>query len=110
MNVNFTLIFSLHRYREVMDAYVRGLTRRLEAGMRVDRIASVASFFVSRVDTEVDRLLEERAATAGGERRAQLERLRGKAAIAQATLAYLAFRVQLGAAHLRLLAREGDTP
>jgi transaldolase / glucose-6-phosphate isomerase len=110
MNVNVTLIFSLHRYREVMNAYVRGLTRRLEAGMRVDRIASVASFFVSRVDTEVDRLLEERAATAGGERRAQLERLRGKAAIAQAKLAYLAFRVQFAEEHFGLLAREGARP
>src|SRR5262249_38071764 len=88
INVNVTLIFSLRRYGEVMDAYVRGLTRRLEAGMRVDRIASVASFFVSRVDTEIDRLLDERAGMAGGERRVQLERLRGKAGIAQAKLAY----------------------
>jgi transaldolase / glucose-6-phosphate isomerase len=110
INVNVTLIFSLRRYGEVMAAYVRGLTRRLEAGMRVDRIASVASFFVSRVDTEVDRLLEERAGMAGGERRTQLERLRGKAAIAQAKLAYLAFRVQFGEEHFGLLAREGARP
>jgi len=110
INVNVTLIFSLDRYREVTDAYVRGLTRRLEAGMRVDRIASVASFFVSRVDTEVDRLLDERAGMAGGERRVQIERLRGKAAIAQAKLAYLAFRVQFGEEHFALLAREGARP
>jgi transaldolase/glucose-6-phosphate isomerase len=110
INVNVTLIFSLRRYGEVMDAYVRGLTRRLEAGMRVDRIASVASFFVSRVDTEVDRLLEERAGMAGSERRVQLERLRGKAAIAQAKLAYLAFRVQFGEERFALLAREGARP
>src|SRR4029453_14513880 len=62
INVNVTLIFSLRRYAEVMDAYVRGLTTRLEAGTRVDRIASVASFFVSRVDTAVEKLPPERIA------------------------------------------------
>ena len=70
INVNVTLIFSLVRYGEVMDAYIRGLTRRLEAGTRVDRIASVASFFVSRVDTAVDRLLDERAAAVASDQRA----------------------------------------
>ena len=110
INVNVTLIFSLVRYGEVMDAYVRGLTRRLEAGTRVDRIASVASFFVSRVDTAVDRLLDERAADVSGEQRAALERLRGKAAIANAKLAYLAFRERFGAEHFALLAREGARP
>src|SRR6185503_9170554 len=59
MNVNVTLIFSLQRYDEGMEAYLRGLTRRLEAGMRVDRSASVASFFVRRVDTIVDKQLDE---------------------------------------------------
>jgi transaldolase/glucose-6-phosphate isomerase len=110
INVNVTLIFSLVRYREVMDAYVHGLTRRLEAGTRVDRIASVASFFVSRVDSAVDKLLDERIAAATGERRATLERLRGKAAIANAKLAYAAFHERFGHEHFALLAREGARP
>ncbi len=110
INVNVTLIFSLRRYREVMDAYLGGLTQRLEAGMRVDRIASVASFFVSRIDTAVDRLLEERIGAASGERRARLERLRGKAAIAQAKLAYVAFRETFANGLFGLLAREGARP
>src|SRR5262249_16355621 len=110
INVNVTLIFSLRRYREVMDAYLRGLTQRLEAGMRVDRIASVASFFVSRVDTAIDRLLEERIGAVIGERRLRLERLRGKAAIAQAKLAYVAFRETFADGLFALLVREGARP
>ncbi|HEV7732441.1 MAG TPA: bifunctional transaldolase/phosoglucose isomerase, partial [Candidatus Binatia bacterium] len=110
MNVNVTLIFSLQRYDEVMEAYLGGLTRRLEAGMRVDRIASVASFFVSRVDTIVDKQLDERIGGTSGEQRALLERLRGKAAIAQAKLAYQAFRDKFGGDRFSMLAREGARP
>jgi transaldolase/glucose-6-phosphate isomerase len=110
MNVNVTLIFSLQRYDEVMEAYLRGLTRRLEAGMRVDRIASVASFFVSRVDTIVDKLLDERIGGTSGDQRAALERQRGKAAIAQAKLAYQAFRDKFGGDKFTMLAREGARP
>jgi transaldolase len=91
LNINVTLIFSLKRYDEVMDAYLRGLIRRLEGGQKIDRIASVASFFVSRVDTLVDKLLEERIA-AGAEKRDLLQNLKGKAAIANAKLAYAEFR------------------
>lgn len=80
INVNVTLIFSLERYRQVMDAYLAGLDERLAAGLPVDRIASVASFFVSRMDTKVDGLLP-----AGSP-------LRGRAAIAYTKLAYEAFR------------------
>jgi transaldolase/glucose-6-phosphate isomerase len=107
INVNVTLLFSLARYGDVIDAYLRGLTRRLEAGMRIDRIASVASFFVSRIDTAVDRLLDDRIGAASRERRAQLERLRGKAAIAQAKLAYQLFRDRFAGDVFALLAREG---
>jgi transaldolase len=91
LNINVTLIFSLKRYEEVMDAYLRGLIRRLESGQKIDRIASVASFFVSRVDTLVDKLLDERIA-AGAERKDLLQSLKGKAAIANAKLAYAEFR------------------
>ena len=82
VNVNVTLLFAVARYREIAEAYLRGLERRLEAGEPIDRCASVASFFVSRVDTKVDAALE----------RIGREELRGKAAVANAKLAYAAFR------------------
>jgi len=77
-----TLLFAVKRHREIADAYVRGLTRRLDAGEPVDRAASVASFFVSRVDTKVDAELE----------RLGREDLRGKAAVANARIAYAVFQ------------------
>jgi transaldolase len=78
VNVNVTLLFAVERYREIAEAYVRGLERRVEKGEPVDRAASVASFFVSRVDTKVDAALEELGR----------EDLRGKAAVANAKIAY----------------------
>jgi transaldolase len=84
ISVNVTLIFSIDRYQAVMDAYARGLEKRSAAGETLDGIESVASFFVSRVDTEVDNRLQTigtDAATA----------LMGKAAVANARLAYAAF-------------------
>jgi transaldolase len=82
VNVNMTLLFSVERYREIAEAYVRGLQRRVDAGEPVDRAASVASFFVSRVDTKVDAALEQLGR----------EDLRGKAAVANARVAYAAFQ------------------
>jgi transaldolase len=78
-NINVTLIFSLQRYSEVVEAYVRGLERLVESGGDPSKVASVASFFVSRVDTEADRRLEEAGAP---------KELQGKLAIANAKLAY----------------------
>ena len=91
ININITLIFSLDRYAEVTEAYLKGLRRRAEAGQPIDRIASVASFFVSRVDTAVDPRLEE-ILRAEDRRAGQAVALRGKAAIANARLAYARFR------------------
>jgi transaldolase len=91
-NVNITLLFAIDAHRRVIDAYMSGLEDRLAAGKPVDRIASVASFFVSRVDTEVDGRLDALAATASGAVRDRLLALRGKAAIANARLAYQLFR------------------
>jgi transaldolase len=85
-NINVTLIFSLSRYGEVMEAYLSGLERFAAAGGDLATVHSVASFFVSRVDTEVDRRL-----AAIGE---SAQRLAGKAAVAQARLAYQLFRQQ----------------
>jgi transaldolase/glucose-6-phosphate isomerase len=79
ININITLIFSLERYAEVMEAYISGLEKRAASGQAVDRIASVASFFVSRVDTKIDARLPEETP------------LRGRAGIANAKLAYRAF-------------------
>jgi transaldolase len=88
--VNVTLLFSVERYRRVMEAYLAGMEDRIARGLRVDRIASVASFFVSRVDTLVDRLLDQRLSenSISEERHGSL---RGKAAIANSRLAYQAF-------------------
>jgi transaldolase len=80
MPINITLIFSLERYAQVMEAYFRGLERHAEQGGDLSRLASVASFFVSRVDTEADRRLPEG------------HPLRGKVAVANAKLAYQLFR------------------
>jgi len=84
ISVNVTLVFSIERYREVMEAYQAGLEQRLAAGDSLDGIASVASFFVSRVDSEVDKRLD----TIGTD--AALG-LRGQAAVANARLAYQAY-------------------
>jgi transaldolase len=82
-NINVTLIFSLQRHEEVMEAYVRGLERLVEGGGDASRVASVASFFVSRVDTETDKRLD----AIGGH-----DELKGKLAIANARLAYQSWK------------------
>lgn len=93
VNVNVTLLFSVSRYEEVAEAYLRGLERRLRGGNPIDEVVSVASFFVSRVDTLVDKLLESRlAAAASEEERQKIKSLMGKAAVANAKLAYKKYR------------------
>lgn len=84
ISVNVTLIFSLERYREVMDAYLAGLEKAKAAGLDLSEIHSVASFFVSRVDSEIDKRLD---AVGSDEAKA----LKGKAALANARLAYEAY-------------------
>lgn len=108
INVNVTLLFAVETYREVAGAYQRGLERRLREKKAVDTIASVASFFVSRIDTEVDERLERRIGeTASTDERCVLEALRGKAAIASARLAYAAYREMVAAEPWRALAARG---
>ncbi|MGW2178692.1 transaldolase [Streptomyces sp. NPDC001732] len=89
ISVNVTLIFSLERYREVMDAYLAGLEKAKAAGLDLSRIHSVASFFVSRVDTEIDKRLD---AIGTDEAKA----LKGRAALANARLAYQAYEEVFG--------------
>ncbi|MCA9887875.1 MAG: bifunctional transaldolase/phosoglucose isomerase [Anaerolineae bacterium] len=96
VNVNVTLIFSVKNYLEVIDAFIKGLERRLEAGESVKDIASVASFFLSRIDSAVDNILKNnmRAAQVHGDtnRIAANRRMLGQAAIANAKLAYKEYK------------------
>jgi len=91
VNINITLMFSVKVYEDVAHAFLRGLQRRMKDGHPVD-VASVASFFVSRVDTAVDKLLEQKiAAATDSAERGRLQKLMGKAAVANAKMAYQAF-------------------
>ncbi|WP_206240183.1 transaldolase [Novosphingobium terrae] len=88
IRVNVTLIFSLSRYEAVLDAFMKGLEQRAGRGETLDGIESVASFFISRVDTEVDKRLDAVAQAGNAEAKARAEKLHGQAAIANARLAY----------------------
>lgn len=106
VNVNVTLIFALERYRQVMDAYLTGLEQRIAAGLPVEKIASVASFFVSRVDTNVDARLQkliEAESPAAQKARSLL----GKAAIANARLAYADFKQVFASERFQALKASG---
>lgn len=98
-NINITLIFSLERYEQVMEAYLSGLEQFASTGGDVSKVHSVASFFVSRVDTEVDRRLER----IGGE----ATELAGKAAVAQAKLAYQLFEEKFSGERWTALESQG---
>ena len=100
-SINVTLIFSLERYAAVAEAYIKGLERLVAAGGDPTKVASVASFFVSRVDTEADRRLEE----IGG----QAKRLEGKLAIANAKLAYEHWQQVFSGPRWEFLAGKGGT-
>src|SRR5919197_6326160 len=100
-NINVTLIFSLQRHEEVMEAYIAGLERLVETGGDPSTVASVASFFVSRVDTEADRRLDE----IGGH-----DDLKGKLAIANAKLAYRTYEEVFSGPEWDELAAKGATP
>jgi len=102
-NINVTLIFSLRRYREVVEAYLRGLERLVAGGGNPSQVHSVASFFVSRVDTETDRRLDEI-----GSKKALA--LRGKLAIANAKLAYAHFEEAFSGPRWEFLAGKGANP
>jgi transaldolase len=105
ISVNVTLIFSVERHRLVMDAYLAGLEKAKEAGHDLAKIHSVASFFVSRVDTEIDKRLETIARDSDKERALGL---RGKAGVANARLAYGAYEeVFVGGARFETLAANG---
>jgi len=106
VNVNITLLFSLESHKQVMWAYVEALEERAKAGQPIDRIASVASFFVSRVDTLVDKLLDEKIAAGDGDAES-LKSLQGKVAVANAKLAYENFQEIFGGDRFKALAAKG---
>jgi transaldolase len=98
INVNVTLLFSIARYEQVMDAYIRGLTARADEGAPVAKLASVASFFLSRIDTKVDPHLPEHSP------------LRGKVALASARAAYQRYRSKFSGEGWERLAELGAQP
>jgi transaldolase len=110
-SINVTLIFSLERYRAVIEAYLSGLERLLGHGGDVSKVASVASFFVSRVDTEVDHRLEQIAKQDAGSPTATLAlAMRGRAAVAQARLAYGVFLELFAGPRWEALEKAGARP
>jgi len=100
LNINVTLIFSIERYQAVMDAYLSGLEDRASEGLPIDGIASVASFFVSRIDVKVDQRLNALGSD-------QAAALLGKTAIANARLAYQAFKAVFGSDRFASLKAQG---
>jgi transaldolase len=106
VNVNVTLLFSPERYRAVVRAYMEGLSARAAAGQPLGGVASVASFFLSRIDTAVDRLLDQLAARGQPAARA----LRGKAAIASACRAYEIYQEVIATREWQALAARGARP
>ncbi|MBA2247720.1 MAG: transaldolase [Chloroflexia bacterium] len=106
VNVNITLLFSIANYERVAQGYIDSLQKRHDAGQPIDRIGSVASFFVSRVDTLADKLLDEAAAKPGADL-TLIESIRGKVAVANAQLAYRRFQQLFGTEQFRKLAASG---
>lgn len=112
INVNVTLIFGLDRYQEVMEAYLAGLEKRAAAGNAIAGIASVASFFISRIDTKVDKRLDEILEVTPDERIEDVKALYGAAALASGKLAFGLYQKYFGenAERYQALASQGAQP
>jgi transaldolase/glucose-6-phosphate isomerase len=109
LNINVTLLFAVETYQAVAEAFMAGLEARIAKGEPVDRIASVASFFVSRIDAEIDRTIDSRVA--GGDPQADaLMAIRGKVAIASAKLAYAWYEELIVSPRWLALAAKGAMP
>ena len=107
INVNITLLFAIEAHERVIEAYLAGLEDRVKAGKPIDGLASVASFFVSRVDTEIDKRLDALIAKAGTAEKERLKLLKGRAAIANAKLAYRLFRQKFAGPRWEALVKQG---
>ncbi len=110
ININITLLFAREMYEQVAEAHLAGLEQFAARGGDVARVASVASFFVSRIDTAVDALLTEKLRAAGGEDHSKLRWLLGKVAIANAKLAYQTYKEIVRSPRWQKLARKGAMP
>lgn len=110
ISVNITLLFACTAYARVADAYLEAMEKRLDQGMKVDCVASVASFFVSRIDSLIDAKLEARASAAASEESERLLALRGRIAIANAKLAYSLFAELFASQRWKRLAAAGAAP
>ena len=109
INVNVTLLFSLEAYQKVAEAYAMGLEERVRQGQPIDRIASVASFFVSRIDTTIDKQIDARLKDGDAEAEA-LKAVRGKVAIANAKAAYAWYQDFVASDRWQALAAKGAQP
>ena len=109
INTNVTLLFSLSRYRKVAEAYIAGMEARAQQNLPIERVASVASFFLSRIDVRVDPLLEKLIET-GGDRANQARNLRGEIAIASARQAYQIYKEIFENRRFEPLAGQGAHP
>jgi len=107
INVNITLLFAIEAHERVIEAYLGGLEDRVKARQPIDGLASVASFFVSRVDTEIDKRLDALIANAPPAEKERLQMLKGRAAIANAKLAYKLFREKFSGPRWEALKKEG---
>ena len=107
VNVNITLLFAIEAYRAIIDAYFGALEERVATGRPIDAVASVASFFVSRVDTEVDKRIDARLPTASADEGRRLQALKGRIAIANAKLAYALFREMFAGPRWAAMAARG---
>jgi len=109
LNINITLLFSIDAYRAVREAFIAGLEARLAKGEAIDRVASVASFFVSRIDTQIDKKIDTRVKQ-DDTTSARLNALRGKVAIANAKIAYADYQKAIASARWQVLATKGAMP
>jgi transaldolase len=107
INVNITLLFAIEAHERVIEAYMAGLEDRVKARQPIDGLASVASFFVSRVDSEIDKRLDALIAKAQSAEKERLQMLKGRAAIANAKLAYRLFRQKFAGPRWEALSRQG---
>jgi transaldolase len=109
-SINVTLIFSLRRYADVAESYTRGIERLIAAGGDPREVASVASFFISRIDTEADRRLDELDGSDPARPGGALNHLKGKLAVANAKLAYQHYKTAFAGPRWEYLAGKGATP
>ena len=107
MSINVTLLFSVQSYLDTAWAYIRGLEKRAESGADISKVASVASFFLSRIDVMIDEQIDSKLESAEGDAKAKLEAIKGKVAIANAKVAYQKYKEIFGSDRWKALAAKG---